>query len=283
MVPSAALLVLALNGHLGGATLSRDASFEASPWSLDLRLRSPLLDASYGPPRLAQSSPRAPDVPGNIAARPTRSSAGSSTDSLADGQVAQCDVDCETCHDAARVARYTLLRREANLRVHRGFALAAWGGLAVTEVLGTILAINKPTWFGDGNCASASGGIGGDFGCGRGLVSLHETFAFITTGLYTTAGVIAATAPDPERESEGDHPAAGRLRLHKSLAWVHGAGMILLPILGVLAANPQMLGLDPATDPDAVRDFQRAMRSAHTIVGYTTFAAFSFSAALELF
>jgi hypothetical protein len=278
MVPSAALFVLALNGPLDGANLSRGEGIEASPWSVDLHLRSALLDTD-APPRLAQSSPRAPDVTGSIS---TRATVGSGA-SLADGQCTQCDVDCETCHDAERVARYALRRREANLRVHRGFALAAWGGLAVTEVLGTILAINKQTWFGGGNCASASGGIGGDFGCGSGLVSLHETFAFITTGLYTTAGVIAATAPDPDHASVGDDPASGRLRLHKSLAWVHGAGMILLPLLGVLAANPQMLGLDPSTDPGTVRDFQSAMRSVHTIVGYTTFAAFSFSAALELF
>ncbi|MFO0649129.1 MAG: hypothetical protein U0326_23000 [Polyangiales bacterium] len=280
MVPSAALLVLALNGHLGGATLSRDATFEASPWSLDLRLRSPLLDASSATPMLAQSSPRAPET---ATARASGASAGGAADSLPDGQAAQCDVDCDTCHDAEREARYLLRRRERNLRVHRGFALAAWGGLAVTEVLGTILAINHQTWFGDGSCASSSGGIGGDFGCGTGLVSLHETFAFITTGLYTTAGVIAATAPDPDGASTGADPASGRLRLHKTLAWVHGAGMILLPILGVLASNPQMLGLDPSTDPGTVRGFQSAMRSIHTIVGYTTFVAFSISAGVELF
>ncbi len=283
MVLSAALLVFAMNGRLGGATLSRGPAFEASPWSLDLRLRSPLLDAPRAPaPMLAQSSPRAPDVTGSISPSAPGASAGAGSDSLPDGQTAQCEVDCETCRDANREAYHVLLRRRHSLDLHRGFALAAWGGLAVTEVLGTILAINHPTWFGDGSCGPSSG-IGGEFGCGRGLASLHETFAFITTGLYTTAGVIAATAPDPDNAAGGADPTSGRLRLHKTLAWVHGAGMILLPILGVLASNPQIFGLDPVADHDTVRDYQDAMRSIHTLVGYTTFAAFSISAGVELF
>ena len=111
----------------------------------------------------------------------------------------------------------------------------------------------------------------------------------IIDGKKIAEGIVEklSALPTPKRSFAGvlvgDDPASGRLRLHKSLAWVHGAGMILLPLLGVLAANPQMLGLDPSTDPGTVRDFQSAMRSVHTIVGYTTFAAFSFSAALELF
>lgn len=275
MVAHAALLVLALTGTLDDATLARGPAFDSSPWTLDVQLRSPLLEAHRGV--IAQASSRVGD-----ATTTSATSSANATESLPDGQSGQCDVDCDTCHDAEREARYLLRRRERNLRTHRGFALAAWGGLAVTEVLGTILALNKPTWFGDGGCASGSG-IGGDFGCGTGLVALHETFAFISTGLYTTAGVIAATAPDPDNASQGADPASRTLRLHKTLAWVHGAGMVLMPILGVLAANPQIFGLDPASDPSTTQSFQRALRSVHTVVGYATFATFSVSAAIELF
>lgn len=285
MVAPAALFLLALSGQADGAPLARGAAFESSPWVLDVRLESALLDV--GPRRLsAQSATRGTDAtpsPPEAPPTPPTAAPAAATEAGAEGQCAQCDVDCDTCHEAERQARYLLRRRERNLRVHRGFALAAWGGLAVTEVLGTILAINKATWAGNGNCASPEGGIGGAFGCGTGLVALHETFAFITTGLYTTAGVIAATAPDPDNAASGDDPASRRLALHKTLAWVHGAGMVLLPILGILAASPQIVGLDPATDPSGVRNFQTALRSVHAIVGYTTFATFSVSAALELF
>ncbi len=198
----------------------------------------------------------------------------------ADGSPAPaCNLDCASCNRIAESARMLGEHRASSLRTHRAFALAAWGGLAVTEALGTVLALNRPTWFGDGGCASGST----SFTCGSGLVALHQTFAFVSTGLYATAGVIAATAPDPDHAAHGDDPASRSLALHKTLAWVHGAGMILMPLLGIVAANPQLVGLDASSDPSGVRSFQSSMRSVHLLVGYATFAALSASAAIELF
>jgi hypothetical protein len=77
----------------------------------------------------------------------------------------------------------------------------------------------------------------------------------------------------------GDGAAQRRLRLHKTLAWIHGAGMVLLPLLGIISANPQILG---ATTNEARAEVGRAMRSLHAIVGYTTFTAFTIAAAIEL-
>lgn len=187
-----------------------------------------------------------------------------------------CDLDCETAQEDARLARYVLRRRARLLRVHRAFAIAAWSALLVTEVLGTIQAVNQPTWFGDGACSRDPEA----FGCHQSslITGLHETFAFTTTALYTTAGILAVAAPDPENAADGDGRAPRTLRLHKTLAWVHGAGMILLPLLGVITAHPQIVGVSP----DAQADFGRAMRTVHAVVGYTTFAALSFSAYLEL-
>ncbi len=187
-----------------------------------------------------------------------------------------CDLDCETAQEDARLARYVMRRRARLLRVHRAFAIAAWSTMLVTEVLGTIQAVNQPTWFGDGACSHDPEA----FGCHQSslLTGLHETFAFTTTALYTTAGILAVAAPDPDGASEGDGGAPRTLRLHKTLAWVHGVGMILLPLLGVITAHPQIVGVSP----DAQADFGRAMRTVHAVVGYTTFAALSFSAYLEL-
>jgi len=188
-----------------------------------------------------------------------------------------CDLDCETAQEDARLARYVMRRRARLLSAHRAFAIAAWSTMLVTEVLGTIQAVNQPTWFGDGACSHAPEA----FGCHQAslITGLHETFAFTTTALYTTAGVLAIAAPDPDGAAEGDGQAQRTLRLHKTLAWVHGAGMILLPILGVITAHPQIVGVSPA----AQADFGRAMRTVHAALGYTTFAALSFSAYLELF
>ena len=147
----------------------------------------------------------------------------------------------------------------------------------VTEVLGTIQAVNQPTWFGNGNCSSNPE----SFGCHQSsmISGLHETFAIGTTALYTTAGILAIAAPDPEHAAEGTGQAQSTLRLHKTLAWVHGVGMILLPIMGVLTAHPQILGINEATQAD----FSRGMRTVHTVLGWSTFAALTWSAYLEIF
>ncbi len=206
---------------------------------------------------------------------PTGQATSGSSDSTDDSCT---DIDCDAYHEAERNSRYVLHRRGSLLRTHRAFAIAAWATMLVTEGLGTILAINQDTWFGRGNCA----GDPSSFGCrDTSLIEgLHETAAFITEGLYTTAGVLAVAAPDPEDASVGTGEAESTLRLHKLLAWIHGSGMIALPILGILSMTPQMFGV---TGDAARADFSRALRSIHTIVGYTTFAALTFSGYLELF
>ncbi len=188
-----------------------------------------------------------------------------------------CAADREACQESENIARTVLRHRERSLRTHRAFGIAAWSSLLVTEVLGTIQLVNQDSWFGRGACANDPGA----FGCRQSslITGLHEGFAFTTVGLYVTAGVIAAAAADPEHAAEGDGAAQRRLRLHKTLAWIHGAGMVLLPILGIISAYPQILG---ATTNEARADVGRAMRSLHAIVGYTTFTAFTIAAAIEL-
>ncbi|MBK8695903.1 MAG: hypothetical protein IPN17_27495 [Deltaproteobacteria bacterium] len=192
------------------------------------------------------------------------------------GGAEACDVDCETAHEDALMARYVTRRRTQLLRTHRAFAIAAWSGMLITEVLGTIQAVNQPTWFGDGACTSDPEA----FGCHQSsmITGLHEGFAITTTALYTTAAILAVAAPDPESASVGDGRSERTLRLHKTMAWVHGVGMVLLPLLGVVTAHPQILGISQ----EAQGDFSRAMRTVHTVIGYSTFAALTFSAWIEL-
>jgi hypothetical protein len=220
-------------------------------------------------PRTAPSLFAQPaDPPAPAATEPAAESTGGGGES--------CDIDCETAQEDARMARYVMHRRAQLLRVHRGFAIAAWSAMLVTEVLGTIQAVNQPTGFGDGVCS----GNPEAFGCHQSsmITGLHETFAITTTALYTTAAILAVAAPDPEAASVGSGQAERTLRLHKTMAWVHGVGMVLLPLLGIVTAHPQILGISQ----EAQGDFSRAMRTVHTVVGYSTFAALTFSAWLEL-
>jgi hypothetical protein len=255
------------------------------PAGASLRLR-PDRFGELGPddlsePMSAQRRPRArsapPTPPTPVAPPPEAPAVAPSPECPTAATGEACDIDCDTCRESDRMARYVLHRRTSLLRTHRAFAIAAWSTLLVTELFGTIQAVNQDTWFGRGNCASDPGA----FGCHQSslITGLHETMAFVTVGLYTTAAAVAIAAPDPENASEGEGTAPSTLRLHKAMAWVHGIGMILLPILGVASVAPQIFGV---SNSESRADFTRAMRSVHAIVGYTTFAALTFSAYLEL-
>jgi hypothetical protein len=287
MIGSAALFLVAMSGAAQMRTIEalpstltlQGEAAAPSVWSMDvgLRVRSFGLDGGTALRNrwLAQSATRATDATPATPAAATAAVTAAATETPATSSTAAepaacetCDIDCETCRESDRQARYVLRRRASILRTHRVFGIAAWGSMLVTEVLGTMLAINRPTWFGDGACASDPSA----FGCGSGLLgALHLGSSFITTGLYTTAGILAIAAPDPDNASVGTDRASGTLRLHKTLAWVHGIGMILMPILGVVGSR--------ITDADA----GRAFRTVHTGVGYVTFAALSWAMYLELF
>lgn len=283
MIGSAALFLVAMAGagQLRGvealpATLALQGEAAApSAWSMDVGLRVARYGLDGGMQRrnrwLAQAATRATDATPTTPTSADAPATPASADAPATATAATCetcDIDCETCRESDRQARYVMRRRSSLLRTHRVFGIAAWGSLVVTEALGTILAINRPTWFGDGACATDSSA----FGCGSSLIgSLHQASAFLTTGLYTTAGILAIAAPDPDDASVGDDRASRTLRLHKTLAWVHGVGMILMPILGVVGAT--------VSDPEV----GRAFRTIHTGVGYATLGALSWAMYLELF
>jgi hypothetical protein len=155
--------------------------------------------------------------------------------------------------------------------------------MLVTEVAGTIYAMNTRTIFGDGFCSgpqptgASSPCILGDFG-GSSLLTFHNISAFITVGFYASAGVFALSMPDPEHASTGNDSRATRLRLHKALAWVHLIGMVLQPILGVISYDPGLLGIHDNHYGDVSRD----LTMIHMGVGYVTFAALTIAMIDEL-
>lgn len=65
----------------------------------------------------------------------------------------------------------------------------------------------------------------------------HIALGALTSGLYYTTAYFAIRAP----KVAGVKP-TGAIRLHRDLEWVHGPGMILTPILGIMAYNQEKKG-----------------------------------------
>jgi hypothetical protein len=67
--------------------------------------------------------------------------------------------------------------------------------------------------------------------------TVHMVLGSVTSDLYFTSAYFAIRAPGIKGT-----PTRGPIRLHKTLAWIHGPGMILTPILGALAYNQKNNG-----------------------------------------
>ncbi len=104
--------------------------------------------------------------------------------------------------------------------------------------------------------------ITGSFAGGRSTSSttrdLHAVLGSTTAGLYFTTAYFAIRAP----KISGTQ-ARGPIRLHKALAWIHGPGMVLTPILGAMAFQQKSNGQKV-----------HGIASAHGPVAYVTAGAF---------
>jgi hypothetical protein len=87
---------------------------------------------------------------------------------------------------------------------------------------------------------------------------LHAALGSVTTGLYLTTAYFSIFAPRVPGTTT-----RGPIRLHKALAWIHGPGMILTPILGVMAYDQRNRG-----------EKVHGIASAHGAVAVTTAAAY---------
>ncbi len=104
--------------------------------------------------------------------------------------------------------------------------------------------------------------IAGSFAGGRATSSttrdLHAALGSVTAGLYFTTAYYSIFAPKVQGIQT-----RGPIRLHKALAWIHGPGMILTPILGALAFDQKNRG-----------EKVHGIASAHGAVAYITAAAY---------
>jgi hypothetical protein len=113
----------------------------------------------------------------------------------------------------------TLDRRSHMLKVHQRLGLITTAGF-----LATLLTSNGAK----GRRSTASGR------------NWHAGLGILTTGLYITTASFAILAPKVSGTQT-----RGPIRLHKALAWIHGTGMVLTPILGGMALAQRNQGERP--------------------------------------
>ncbi|MGA7837793.1 MAG: hypothetical protein WB996_07490 [Ignavibacteriaceae bacterium] len=75
------------------------------------------------------------------------------------------------------------------------------------------------------------------------LSGTHKTFVGLTIGSYAVTGLLAILSPPPMIRRANEQSTTS---IHKTLAWIHLAGMILTPILGSLIVNHHMLNINKA-------------------------------------
>ena len=141
----------------------------------------------------------------------------------------------QTAGNAAEQAR--LDKRSHMLKIHQRLGLITAGALVATLVLSNGAA---------GKNSTASGR------------ELHAAVGGLTAGMYMTTAYFAIFAPKvPGTKTRGS------IRLHKALALIHGPGMILTPILGVMAYDQRNRG-----------EKVHGIASAHGAVGAVTGIAY---------
>jgi hypothetical protein len=128
-------------------------------------------------------------------------------------------------------------KRSHMLKIHQRLGLITTGPLIATVISGT---------FAGGKQTSST------------QRDLHAALGSVTAGLYFTTAYYSIFAP-----KVAGTPTRGPIRLHKALAWVHGPGMILTPILGALAFEQKSRG-----------EKVHGIASAHGAVAIVTAAAY---------
>jgi hypothetical protein len=133
-------------------------------------------------------------------------------------------------------------KRSHMLKIHQRLGLITTAPLLATVITGS---------FAGGKTTSSTGR------------DLHAALGSLTTGLYFMTAYYSIFAPKVPGTS-----ARGPIRLHKALAWIHGSGMILTPILGVMAFDQKNRG-----------ERVHGIASAHGAVAYVTAAAYGLAIA----
>lgn len=134
--------------------------------------------------------------------------------------------------------------------------------LKIHQRLGLITAIPMAASLITGPMASSKGKNGQTFTAPTSAnLDFHAALGGATTALYFTTAYYAAFAPRVPGTSRH-----GAVRMHEALAFIHGPGMILTPILGIMAYKQENSG-----------EKVHGIASAHSAVAITTVSAYAAS------
>jgi len=167
-------------------------------------------------------------------------------------------------------------RRNNIASIHRTMGIATWAAMTLTVAAGTLAYYNLYGFgadIGENPCVTGAAAIDCD-----GMRIVKNSLAFTTAALYATTFTLSLMMPDPDNLSEGKGKFASTLRLHKTLRWVHFAGMVAQALVGIVIAN-DLLGLDRANDYGTLQ----ALATAHLGLGLVTWGAMTWAGALMVF
>jgi hypothetical protein len=128
-------------------------------------------------------------------------------------------------------------RRTRMLKMHQRFGLITLAPLVATIATSNLAA---------GRHSTATGR------------NVHAALGAVTGDMYFMAAYYAIRAPRVPGTTT-----RGPIRLHKALAWIHGPGMILTPILGAMAYNQERQG-----------ERVHGIAKAHSAVATVTYVAY---------
>jgi hypothetical protein len=219
-----AILGLAPGDYVVSATAS-GLSVESSPITLSAG-QSQTVNLSFGSPSTQENLPSAPTA---APAAPSLSDLGFSPE--------------QTKANAQLQA--TLQKRTEMLKIHQRLGI-------ITTIPMTAAVITGPM-------AKAKGKNGETIKePTQTNLDVHAALGGLTTALYFTSASYAIFAPKvPGVEKHG------AIRWHEALAFVHGPGMVLTPVLGIMAYKQENAG-----------EKVHGIASAHGAVAFTTAAAY---------
>jgi hypothetical protein len=166
--------------------------------------------------------------------------------------------------------------RNSIASIHRTMGIVTWTAMTLTVAAGALAYYNLYGFgadIGDAPCVTGKTAIDCD-----GMRVVKNSLAFTTAALYATTFTLSLLMPDPDNLSEGKGKFASTLRLHKTLRWVHFAGMIAQALVGIVIAN-DLLGLDRANDYGTLQ----GLATAHLGLGLVTWGAMTWAGALMVF
>lgn len=75
------------------------------------------------------------------------------------------------------------------------------------------------------------------------LSGTHKTFVAFTVGMYSITALLAILSPPPMIRRSNE---LSTITIHKTLAWLHFAGMILTPIIGKMIVKHRAMNINTA-------------------------------------